>query len=100
MLPETATAVLACGRLGAVYVPLFSGFGAEAVASRLRDCEASLLITADGFPRRGQVVPMKATADAALAEAPGIGRCLVLRRTGEPVRSEERRVGKECRSRW
>ena len=83
MLPETAVAVLACGRIGAVYVPLFSGFGAEAVASRLRDCEASLLITADGFLRRGQVVPTKATADAALARTPGVTRCLVLKRTDE-----------------
>jgi acetyl-CoA synthetase len=49
MLPETVTAVLACGKVGAIFTPLFSGFGAEAVASRLRDCDARLLITADGF---------------------------------------------------
>ena len=54
MAPETVSAVLACGKIGAIYTPLFSGFGAEAVASRLRDCDAKLLITADGFFRRGQ----------------------------------------------
>ena len=85
MVPETVAATLACGKLGAVYLPMFSGFGADALASRLRDGEASLLITADGFFRRGSVVPLKATADAALAEAPSVRSCLVLRRTGVEV---------------
>ena len=53
MLPETVIAVLALGRLGAIFTPIFSGYGAPAVAARLADCEASLLITADGFLRRG-----------------------------------------------
>ncbi|MDP9370826.1 MAG: acetate--CoA ligase [Chloroflexota bacterium] len=85
MLPETVMAVLACGKVGAVYVPMFSGYGAEAVASRLRDCDAKLLITADGFLRRGGIVPLKATADAALELAREVERCLVLRRTGAEV---------------
>src|SRR6185437_11742784 len=65
MLPETAIATLACGKIGAVFTPIFSGYGADAAARRLQDCEARLLITADGFYRRGRVIPMKETADAA-----------------------------------
>ncbi|MEJ7761929.1 MAG: AMP-binding protein [Thermomicrobiales bacterium] len=85
MIPEAAVAVLACGWLGAVIVPMFSGYGPEAVAGRLRDAGATTLITADGARRRGATVPMKATADAALDLAPGVTRCVVVRRTGEPV---------------
>ena len=80
MLPETVVAVLAVSKLGAISTPIFSGFGAPAVASRLADCEAKLLVTANGFFRRGRVVDMKAVADAALAEAPTVARCLVVRR--------------------
>lgn len=85
MLPETAVATLACGKVGAVFVPIFSGYGPEAVATRLRDCDARVLITADGFPRRGRIVPLKATADAALAAAPSVEHVIVVRRTGEQV---------------
>ncbi len=85
MIPETVAAVLACGKIGAIFTPIFSGYGPEAVASRLRDCDARLLITADGFPRRGKVVPMKAQADQAVAEAPSVARTLVVRRTGGQV---------------
>src|ERR1700741_2988618 len=56
MLVETVIATLALGRIGAIYTPVFSGYGAPAVAARLRDCEASVLVTADGFFRRGSVV--------------------------------------------
>jgi acetyl-CoA synthetase len=83
MIPEAVISVLAVGKLGAVYTPIFSGYGAPAVASRLADCEARLLVTADGFWRRGKTVEMKAVADAALAEAPSVERCLVVRRLGE-----------------
>jgi acetyl-CoA synthetase len=82
MLPETAIATLACGKIGAIYTPMFSGYGEEAVASRLRDCDASVLITADAFPRRGKLVPMKQVADAAMAAAPNVKTCLVLKRAG------------------
>lgn len=85
MIPEAVVAVLAVGKLGAVYTPIFSGYGADAVASRLADCEAKLLITADGFARRGKPVPMKTTADQALDPAPSVERCLVVRRTGAEV---------------
>jgi acetyl-CoA synthetase len=85
MLPETVAATLACGKLGAIYTPMFSGYGEEAVASRLRDCDASVLITADAFPRRGTPVPLKTIADAAMRTAPSVQSCLVLRRTGVEV---------------
>jgi acetyl-CoA synthetase len=83
MLIETVVATLALGWLGAIFTPIFSGYGAPAVASRLRDCEASVLITADGFFRRGSPVPMKATADDAVGLAPSVGRVIVVRRLGD-----------------
>ncbi|HWV34738.1 MAG TPA: AMP-binding protein [Thermomicrobiales bacterium] len=91
MIPEVVAATLACGKLGALYVPLFSGFGEEAIASRLADCNARLLITADGFYRRGKLVPMKAVADRAMANLPAIERCVVVRRTGEPIEWDDER---------
>ncbi|MFP6664532.1 MAG: AMP-binding protein [Deltaproteobacteria bacterium] len=66
MLPETAAALLAILRLGAIAVPCFSGYGADAVAARLEDAGACALITADGFLRRGRPVRMKETADKAI----------------------------------
>src|SRR6266576_989316 len=83
MLVETVVATLALGRIGAIYSPIFSGYGAPAVAARLNDCEASVLVTADGFLRRGKPVPMKATADAAVALAPTVQRVIVVRRLGK-----------------
>ncbi len=85
MTPETAAATLACSKIGAIYTPIFSGYGPEAIASRLNDCDARLLITADGFYRRGRVISMKATADTALERAPGVDNLLVLRRMGNDV---------------
>jgi len=83
MLVETVVATLALGRLGAIYTPIFSGYGAPAVAARLQDCDASMLVTADGFLRRGGVVAMKAVADDAVGQAPSVRRVLVVRRLGE-----------------
>jgi acetyl-CoA synthetase len=85
MSQEAAIAILACTRIGAIYVPCFSGFGAQAVATRLAGCEARVLITADSFSRRGNVIPMKRTADEAVAECPTIRRVIVHRRSGESV---------------
>ncbi len=85
MSPETAVALLAVARIGAIAVPCFSGFGAQAVASRLRDCEAKALITADGFQRRGHVVASKSTADEAVAASPSVEHVIVARRLGGEV---------------
>ena len=85
MLVETVVAVLAIGRLQAIYTPIFSGYGAPAIATRLADCEASVLITADGFLRRGAWVPLKAVADEAVAAVPSVRRVVVVRRAGEAI---------------
>jgi acetyl-CoA synthetase len=82
MCPEAVVSVMACSKLGAVWLPIFSGFGADAVGMRLADAEAKILITADGFPRRGRAVRMKEVADEAVRLAPTVERTLVLRRLG------------------
>jgi acetyl-CoA synthetase len=85
MSPEAVAAVMACAKLGAVFLPIFSGFAADAVATRLNDAGAKVLITADGFPRRGKAVPMKETADDAAAASPSVGHVLVWSRLGRDV---------------
>lgn len=85
MVPETVVAALACSKIGAIYVPIFSGFAAAAVASRLQDCEAKLLITADGFLRRGKTVPMKETADEAVRMSPSVKHVIVYPRLGMQI---------------
>jgi acetyl-CoA synthetase len=82
MAPETVAATLACAKLGAVYLPIFSGYAADAVATRLQDAEARVLITADGTTRRGSVVPMKETADEAAAASPSVRHLVVWARLG------------------
>ncbi|TLY29354.1 MAG: AMP-dependent synthetase [Nitrospirae bacterium] len=85
MIPEVAIITLACSKIGAIYTPIFSGYGAEAVATRMQDCEARLLVTADGFSRRGGLVTMKQVADEAAARCPTVDHLLVVRRAGCPV---------------
>ena len=85
MSPEAAIATLAVVRIGAIYTPCFSGYGAGAVASRLQDCEAKVLVTADGFYRRGQVATMKETADEAVAACPSVKHVIVYRRLGREI---------------
>src|SRR4029450_937189 len=82
MSPEAVIATLAVNRIGAIYTPCFSGYGGGAVAARLQGCDATVLITADGFYRRGQVVPMKRTADEAVSASPTVKHVIVLRRLG------------------
>jgi len=85
MLVETVVAVLALGRLRAIYTPIFSGYAAPAIATRLADCGASVLITADGFLRRGGWVALKSVADDAVAAAPSIRHVVVVRRAGDAL---------------
>ena len=80
MVPEAVIAAYAIAKIGAIYLPIFSGFGAPAVATRLDDAKAKLLFTGDGFYRRGQRVAMKATADEAVARSSSIERVVVWRR--------------------
>ena len=84
MLPETAIAVLAVSKLGAIYTPIFSGYGAPAVAGRLQDCEASLLITADGFLRNGKQIDMGQTALEAAQQSPSVTHILMVQRLENP----------------
>jgi acetyl-CoA synthetase len=85
MTAEAAIAIMAICRIGAIYSPSFSGYGAQAVAARLQDCDAKVLITADGFPRRGQTVKMKEVADEAAALSPSVKHLLVLKRLDRNV---------------
>jgi len=85
MVPELPIAMLACARIGAVHSVVFGGFSATALADRIGDCKAKILITADGGFRRGKVVPLKETADAALKNCPTIEKSIVVQRTGEKV---------------
>ena len=82
MVPEVVIALLAIAKIGGIILPLFSGYGAAAIASRLMDAEAKALITADGCYRRGQVVPMKASADEAAGQVPTLKHMLVVNRVG------------------
>jgi acetyl-CoA synthetase len=82
MSPQVAIASHACAHLGAVQVPIFSGFAAPAIAARLADARAKAVITADGSLRRGQVIPMKAIADEAIESAPTVTHTVVWRRLG------------------
>ena len=82
MVPETVAALLAVAKLGAIFLPIFSGYGADAVALRLADAEAKAVITADGFVRRGRPVPMKETADEAVAAVPTVHTMVVIPRLG------------------
>ncbi|WP_437926409.1 acetate--CoA ligase [Sorangium sp. So ce291] len=84
MVPEVAVAMLACARLGAVHTVVFGGFAADALRDRIHDSQAKLVITQDGAYRRGQVVPLKATVDRALAqpEAKSATRVIVYQHLG------------------
>src|ERR1700722_3683388 len=85
MIPETVVAMLACARLGAPHTVVFGGFSAEALRDRILDCDARLVITADGGYRRGAASALKPAVDDALAGCPDVDRVLVVRRTGQDV---------------
>jgi len=83
MIPELPIAMLACARIGAPHTVVFGGFSAEALAGRIDDSKAKVLITADGGWRRGKPVNLKAAADAAIAMSTTIEHALVVRRIGD-----------------
>jgi acetyl-CoA synthetase len=86
LIPELAIAMLACARIGAVHSVVFGGFSAESLRDRINDASAVLLVTADGGYRRGQIVPLKQTADEALRETPSIAHVVVVQRqAGAPI---------------
>jgi len=85
MCPETVAAFFAIARIGAITIPLFSGFGVDAIVTRLTDAEAKAVLTVDASHRRGQLVPMKATLDAALAKTPSVKHVIVAAHAGVEV---------------
>ncbi len=91
MIPEAVVAMLACARIGAPHSVVFGGFSSAALADRINDAEAKVLITADGGYRRGEVFPLKPQADVAVESTPSITSVIVVRRGGNPVDMEEGR---------
>ena len=83
MIPEAVVMMLACARLGAPHTVVFGGFSPESLADRINDCQATVVITADGGWRRGNVVPLKKNTDEALKSTSTIHTCIVVRRVGE-----------------
>jgi acetyl-CoA synthetase len=99
MVPEAAVAMLACARIGAIHSVVFGGFSAQSVAERVADCQAKIIVTADGSFRRGAIVPLKKNVDDAfqILDPDGkplcacIQRVIVLRRAGNEVVMAENR---------
>jgi acetyl-CoA synthetase len=85
MIPETAYAMLACTRIGAIHSVVFGGFSPDSLAGRIQDCESNAVITADEGLRGGRPVPLKANTDKALESCEGVHTVLVVRRTGGDI---------------
>jgi acetyl-CoA synthetase len=85
MIPETAYAMLACARIGAVHSVVFGGFSPDSLAGRIEDCGSKVVITADEGIRGGRRIPLKANADEAIAKVGGVDHVIVVRRTGTKV---------------
>ncbi|MCR8723227.1 acetate--CoA ligase [Frigidibacter sp. ROC022] len=83
MIPEAAYAMLACARIGAIHSVVFAGFSPDALANRINDCGAKLVLTADHAPRGGRSTPLKSNTDAALLHCSDHVKCLVVKHTGE-----------------
>lgn len=89
LIPEAIIAMLACARIGAMHCVVFGGFSSEALADRINDCEASIVITADGGYRKGAIIPLKANVDAALNRCSSVKHVIVVKRVdcdGERVK--------------
>jgi acetyl-CoA synthetase len=91
MIPEAAYAMLACARIGAVHSVVFGGFSPESLIGRIQDCDSNAVITADEGVRGGKKIPLKANTDEALLRCPTVKTCLVVRRTGAPIKWSEGR---------
>ncbi len=85
MIPETVVAMLACARIGAPHTVVFGGFSAQALVDRIQDCEAHVVVTADGGYRRGAAAGLTPAVDEALERCPDVRSVLVVRRTGQEV---------------
>jgi acetyl-CoA synthetase len=85
LVPELAVAMLACARVGALHSVVFGGFSSHAIRDRVNDAGCSVVVTADGGYRRGQIVPLKDNVDEALKETPSVRKVVVLRRTQQVI---------------
>ncbi|MER3373788.1 MAG: acetate--CoA ligase [Allomuricauda sp.] len=85
MIPELAISVLACARIGAIHSVVFAGFSSTALATRINDCDAKMVITSDGSFRGNKTIDLKGIVDEALKQCPGIESVLVAKRTGEKI---------------
>ncbi|WP_368734508.1 acetate--CoA ligase [Chryseobacterium sp. OSA05B] len=91
MIPELAITMLACAKLGAVHSVIFAGFSASAVASRVNDCNAKMIITSDGSYRGNKVLDLKTIVDEALEKTPSVDSVLVVKRTHNEIKMKEGR---------
>ncbi len=85
LVPEFPAAILACARIGAPFTVVFSGFSAKALAERIEDCEAKVVVTSDGGYRRGKIIELKVVVDEAVKDTPSVRHVVVLKRTGQEV---------------
>ena len=83
MIPELPIAMLACARIGAPHSIVFGGFSPESLRDRINDCQATVVITADGGYRRGRIVPLKQNTDEALEGTPTVEKVVVVNRVGD-----------------
>ncbi|WP_462247537.1 acetate--CoA ligase [Ekhidna sp.] len=86
MVPEAAVAMLACARVGAVHSVVFAGFSSSALADRINDCQASMVLTADGNNRGSKKIDVKGVVDEALEKCDSVNKVIVLRRTNQEVK--------------
>ncbi len=91
MIPELPIFMLACARIGAVHTVIFSGFSARAIADRVNDVQAKVIITADGGYRRGKIIALKEIADEAARLSPSVEKMIVVKRVGRSVSMTEGR---------
>ncbi|MCK4279502.1 MAG: acetate--CoA ligase, partial [Candidatus Thorarchaeota archaeon] len=110
MIPELAIVMTACTRIGAIHSIVFGGFSSDALKDRINDCNAHVLITADGYYRGGKTIAQKKLADAAAEKAPSVKNVLVIKRTGAEIEWTDGRdvwyhemmkdASPECETEW
>lgn len=91
MIPELAITMLACARMGAIHSVIFAGFSDTAVASRVNDCEAKVIVCSDGSFRGNKTIDLKGIVDKAVENCPSVEKVLVVKRTHTPVAMKEGR---------